>query len=143
MDNIEKLENAVQEALGLRYFTVKCSWESSDSFTDDDHPPSRYRDLLDITWTSQNLAEKAAKRIQEHSDWYEASNRTYMPSVPKPAWLLTHSNQCHLNLTLDNGTEHTIFASWVGYFEWLYDVEVVELLYDPDTKEYVEKDSRS
>ena len=158
--DLEKLEGAVQEALGLRTYTVKCFWDSSDSFTDEDHPPINYSDLIEVKWKSRALAEQAAKRIEAHSIWYHSLNFYSTQSLPRPTWLfpLNKENSIRdvvssiprnklisdfeLNVTLDNGTEQIIHADWVGYFERLWDVQVVELVYDPATKEYVEKDPR-
>ena len=134
------LEDAVQEALGLKLYTIKCCWTSGDSFTDDDNPPSHNDTLLEKNWRSRVLAENARKRIDEHARW-ESSYP--VEKIPRPTWLSPEiKDTYHINLTLDDGTEWVCYADWVGYFEQLYDVEVVELIYLPESKEYVEKDLR-
>ena len=95
-------------------------------------------ELLEYDFNTQELAEEALKRIEEHYRWYYAKTCSYSwgpKEQPKPEWhkiknkdIKDTSSMINLNVwsKKDNKViEVEFWPFWIGYFESLNYAEIV------------------
>lgn len=123
-------------------YKIKIFYSTGNSFGSED-----VTDELELTWENLDVAKANIKRIQEHyicynvdsssggkksheynnlspehkhmydmrehQDWYYKGDRSY--------------DNYHYSIILkaDNGNDYQISTFWVGYFETLYEVEII------------------
>ena len=114
----------------MNYF-IKINYRTGDSFHSED-----CTDLLDLSWQNEEIANENLERIKEHYLMIQELEHKKESNVIKKYkdkdWFVSNDNEIRglykysLYLLLDNGEKKQYSTSmWVGYFETLYDVEVV------------------
>lgn len=111
---------------GEVYYLLYAVYDTGDSF----HRSDGQIEYVGL-YQSRDVAEDNAKRIKEHDKIASRLNRSYCVSEQERKQLeklRKTFEQYSVNLITEDGKEYKISCPWVGYFEILDDVEVVEVM---------------
>lgn len=118
----------------MNRFTIKISYQTGNSFGSEDAVED-----IGLTWENINQAEKALVCIKEHYQAYLEENKPsyYKPeffseeSIKDKPWYnggdFSGSWQYQIMVEKDDGTKQNISPFWCGYFETLYEAEIISV----------------
>ena len=124
-------------------YKIKLSYSTGDSFSFENTS-----DILEMTWSSLELAKENLRRIKEHYICYKV-DKDYqglkgfyfagLPTEYKTMYSLRKSREWYvendphqaIKLVADSGNPWQIYCFWVGYFENLQRGEIIN--FDSDT----------
>lgn len=116
-------------------YKIKYSYRTDNTFRSYDE-----EGILDCIWTSLEIVKENLQRIRDHYLFYNAQesayiqdekNRVLIEEAPSKPWF-NKEDSFTLFLKQDNGDKLLIHAPWCGYFETLYEAEIIEELVDDD-----------
>jgi len=108
---------------------IRVSYRTGDSFHDEDTEED-----IELQWNNLAMAEESLRRIQNHHKWTEKNE--YVHEKPKSklpdgvVWI-DDEHRATLELLTDEGKPYKYTPFWEGYFERLYDAEIVSKKYTP------------
>jgi hypothetical protein len=101
-------------------YKIKYYYETGDSFSIEDR-----EDVLEFEWNDLKTAEECLRRIREHYEWYTSKESAFFgKEKEKPKWHNVNTD-LSINLPMDNGKEVEFWPPWIGYFEKLYEAEII------------------
>jgi len=108
-------------------FKIRYRYQTGDSF-------HRYdlEEILEYEWEDIQYARESLQRIKEHYLWYESKHKWYSAdTVLKPKWHNVKTEdkwmpeESLINLRIDKENEVQFWPPWCGYFETLYNAEII------------------
>jgi hypothetical protein len=120
----------------MNKYRINISYYTGNSFGSED-----VEETLDPIWENLDIAKENLIRIKEHYQMYFDMNHTWGRNNKPDDILNKHRDkpwfvdeqgsmpqyyaEHTLNLKLDNGNDYRISAFWCGYFEGLYEAEII------------------
>lgn len=111
----------------MHKFKIKCVYKTGSTFGS-----SEEEIILPFIWDSIEKAKENLLRIKEHYEYYEANNNAFLTkkkdlikNAPTKSWFYKPYDGCLILLNND-GHEEVFSPQWCGYFETLYEAEIIE-----------------
>ena len=102
-------------------YQIMISYETGNSFGTEDR-----EELLELDWDDLIVAKQNLNRIKEHYEYYKSSSYSSHKDRVCPHWMAdTESSEYSIELLADNGQIWKIGVYWMGYFEQLYEAEII------------------
>lgn len=112
-------------------YRIKYIYDTGDSFE------THYNEegILEFTWSSLEIAKENLQYIKEHYDFYKflknpfhskKETKKIIDNAKTKFWYVEKHNEFCLKFKTNNGTPCQIYAPWLGYFETLNEVEIIE-----------------
>jgi hypothetical protein len=113
-------------------YKIKYVYDTGDSF----HTEEGVEGILEFTWTSIDIAKENLQRIKEHYEHYKGQHSMFdrlskkaqkekLAQIKEKDWFDAKYESC-IKLKADNGNLCSIYPPWIGYFESLVSVEIIE-----------------
>jgi len=103
-------------------YKIKINYKTGNSFGS-----SNVEDFIEYEWCVLNRAKESLQRIKNHYDFYEKNGDWKKPECETPEGVVWDEEYRFLGLELltDGGNPFHCSPFWTGYFETLYDAEIV------------------
>ena len=114
-------------------YKIKYNYNTGDSFKES----CGLEDFLEYVWSNLEIAKANLQRIKEHYEWYRLKNKQFYFDSSKEKevknkikeyqtkdWFVKKHDS--IKLMLDNENFVQFWPPWVGYFESLNYVEIVD-----------------
>jgi hypothetical protein len=108
-------------------YKITYTYETGNTF---DHEDTEGE--FEYKFDSEELAQEALQRMREHYDWQFSVDNYREEDVPQPKWwtrdpsAAKYLNNWSFNVMGNDGEEVWLYGgSYLGYFETLYEAEVV------------------
>ncbi len=104
-------------------YKIKLTFETGSSL--ENHIET---ETLDVSWNNRENVEENISRIQQLEKYYSDYERCCGEAkMELPNFIIKNKFTGYsINLVLDNGFEWQIHPFWIGYFERLKSIEVVD-----------------
>lgn len=109
---------------GDTIYLLYAVYSTGDSFGHDENSSIAYIDVF----KTYEKAEKAAKDIRMHANWFKGVHGFVVPSKEEKK---KYASDYQVDIKRENGKTMDVFAGWNGYFESLSYVQVESFVVGP------------
>jgi hypothetical protein len=115
-------------------YKIRYKYSTGDSF----NPPHDEDGVLELSWTFLDVAKENMNRIKEHYEHYTNKDIRYLTGkalkerkeeikkqLENKPWR-DRNYETSIILVADNGNPCMILPPWIGYFEDLKEIEIIE-----------------